>query len=88
MTASFRLADLRPGDRVRVVRAFTDFDGVAWPEGLTLEYVDSSYFHYDGGYTFHFTAGTLRLAHLDPENDRVLRRPEEYFARLEAGSQG
>ncbi len=40
----FSLTDLQPGDRIRVIRGFTDFDGVAWPEGQVLEYVDYSYF--------------------------------------------
>jgi hypothetical protein len=75
------LTELQPGDRIRVTRGFRDFDGVEWAEGQTLEYVDYSYFPYDGGYTFRFVEATLRLAYLDDENDRVLRSPEEYFAR-------
>ncbi len=86
MTAPFRLTELRPGDRLRVIRGFTDFDGVSWAEGQSLEYVDSSYFPYEGGYTLTFSEGTLRLAHLDPANDRVLRRPEDFFVRVAPGS--
>lgn len=76
------LTELQPGDRIRVIRGFTDFDGIAWPEGQVLEYVGYSYFPYDGGYTFRFVEGTLRLAHLDEANDHVIRRPEEYFVRV------
>jgi hypothetical protein len=86
VTAPFKLTHLQPGDRLRVVRGFTDFDGVAWAEGRTLEFVDYSYVPYDGGYTFTFREGVLRLAHLDAANDRVLRRPEEYFARVPPGA--
>jgi hypothetical protein len=84
VTAPFRLTGLRPGDRLRVVRGFTDFDGVAWTEGQTLEFVEYSYFPYDGGYTFSFREGTLRLAH--GSDDRVLRGPEEFFERVAPGS--
>jgi hypothetical protein len=83
---SFRLTDLRPGDRLRVIRGFTDFDGVAWAEGQVLEYVHFGYFPYEGGYTFAFSEGTLRLAHGDSGNRKVLRAPELYFARVAPGS--
>ena len=86
MTAPFRLTELRPGDRLRVIRGFTDFDGVEWAEGQALEYVDHNYFPYEGGYTFNFSEGTLRLAPLDSRNHAVLRRPEEFFARVAPGS--
>lgn len=86
MSAPLSLARLRPGDRLRVIRGFTDFDGVEWAEGQTLELVDSGYVPYDGGYTFTFREGTLRLAHLDAANDRVLRRPEDFFARVAPGA--
>jgi hypothetical protein len=86
MTAPFRLTDLRPGDRLRVIRGFTDFDGVAWAEGQALEYVDHGYFPYEGGYTFSFREGTLRLAPVDSRNRAVLRSPEEFFARVVPGS--
>lgn len=86
MAPSFKLTGLQPGDRLRVIRGFTDFDGVSWAEGQALEYVGYSYFPYDGGYTFTFSEGTLRLAHVDPANRRVLGRPEEFFARVPPGS--
>lgn len=86
MTPPFKLTDLRPGDRLRVIRGFTDFDGVAWAEGQALEYVDHGYFPYEGGYTFSFREGTLRLASVDSGNRVVLRRPEEFFARVAPGS--
>jgi len=77
------LTDLATGDRVRVIRGFTDFDGVEWREGQELEYIQYSYFPYDGGYTFQFVEGTLRLAYLSDENDEVLRSQGEYFARVD-----
>ena len=86
MTASFKLTGLQPGDRLRVIRGFTDFDGVAWAEGQALEYVGYSYFPYEGGYTFNFREGTLRLASGDSENRRVLRGPEEFFERIAPGA--
>jgi hypothetical protein len=86
VTAPFKLTHLQPGDRLRVIQGFTDFDGVAWAEGQRLEFVDYGYVPYDGGYTFTFREGTLRLAHLDAANDRVLRSPEEYFARVAPGT--
>jgi hypothetical protein len=76
------LTDLQRGDQIRVIRGFTDFDGVAWVEGQALEYIDYSYFPYDGGYTFRFAEATLRLAYLDDGNDHIIRNPDEYFVRV------
>ena len=84
MTAPFKLTGLQPGDRLRVVRGFTDFDGVEWAVGQTLEFVEYGYVPYDGGYTFTFREGTLRLAH--GPDERVLRGPEEFFERVAPGS--
>jgi hypothetical protein len=86
--APLRLSELRPGDRVRVLRSFVDFDGASWEAGEVHELVDTSYFPYDGGYAFRFAARTLRLAHVHPENDRILRAADLYFARVAGADAG
>lgn len=47
--------------------------------GRILTFNEYSYFPYDGGYTFQFEDGTIRLAEIDAENERVLNNFSEYF---------
>ncbi|HBY58943.1 MAG TPA: hypothetical protein DEH78_03930 [Solibacterales bacterium] len=77
---------MRPGERFRIVRAFTDFDGDRFEAGRILTFRSYNYFPYDGGYTVAFDEGVLRLAEIDEANARVLAALDAHFERIDDGA--
>ncbi len=73
------LNELIQGDRIRVIKDFKDFDGEAIPSGSEWTFKEYTYFPYDGGYTFYFEEGTMRMAEISPEDSYVLSHASEYF---------
>lgn len=73
---------LRPGQRVRVIQSFRDFDGDEIQEGSEWTFESYSYFAYDGGYTFTFKEGGMRMAEISPEDYQVFLNAERYFALI------
>ena len=73
------LSDLTNGTKVKVIKNFVDFDGQEINEGTTWTYLSKDYFVYDGGYTFKFAEGVIRLAEIDVKNDYVLTHFSEFF---------
>lgn len=74
--------NLRPGDRLRVLRAFVDFHSGPVEAGAILTFCSYDYFPHDGGFTLHFEERTLRLAEIDPVTSVVLENLEDYFEKL------
>lgn len=78
---------LRRGWRYRVVRAFTDEQGIIHPPGEEWIYRGYSYLPYDAGLTlFVKLSGDdgfwgIRLCGLDPDQRDVMDRTEKYLAR-------
>lgn len=72
---------MKPGERFRVLRSFTDFDGQSIEQGRVLTFRSYNYFHYDGGYTLYFEEGVIRLAGIDTANRELLENLEAYLER-------
>jgi hypothetical protein len=67
------LYSLVAGDRVRIVRAFRDFDRVEHLPGEVLTLEAHDLFPHDEGHTFRFVGGTvIRLAGVVPSDEEVL----------------
>jgi Domain of unknown function (DUF3601) len=73
------LSDLKQGQRIKVIREFKDFDGDPIPLNSEWTFIKSTYFAYDGGYTFTFKEGGIRLAEIDPDNQNVLNSFSSFF---------
>ena len=73
------LTELKEGQRIKVIQQFTDFDGDAIEVDSLWTFRSYSYFPYDGGYTFNFIEGTIRLAELSDANRDVLNGFSNYF---------
>ena len=76
------LVDLKEGQRIKVIRTFKDFDGDTIPVDSQWTFIKSTYFAYDGGYTFTFKEGGIRLAEIDPDNQAVLNSFSSFFEVL------
>lgn len=76
-----RFGTMKPGERFRVVKDFTDFDGKAFAKGRMLTFRAYHYFHYDGGYTIYFEEDIIRLAEIDRANLEILSNLETYLER-------
>lgn len=74
--------DMRAGERYRVARTFTDFDGQVLEQGRVLTFRSYDYFPYDGGYTVFFEECVVRLAEISTANLEVLRALDSYLERL------
>jgi Domain of unknown function (DUF3601) len=61
-----------PGLAVRVVQAFTDYDGQNILAGEVLHFVSDSYFFYEGGHTLRFAEKTIRLADIVDEHQPII----------------
>ncbi len=71
---------LEPGMRVRVKRAFKDFDGREIAAGLELELVAHERFPHDEGHTLRFRDGTvIRLAGIEPANLPIIEDRANLF---------
>jgi hypothetical protein len=74
------LSDLVPGDKIIVIKEFNDFDNQVIPVGTKWIFKEYSYFPYDGGYTFYFEEGVMRMAEISEADYYVFSHANEYFA--------
>ena len=80
---SFDFGHLRAGDRVRVRKTFTDYNGSIFEAGDTWYFACAYFLPYDGGYTLYIshdrvTVGGLYLQE-EAQSD-ICGHPKEYFA--------
>ena len=68
---------LIPGQRYRVVRAFTDFDRQVHPVGESWVFGHTNFLPYEDGLTLHVRLGGLPVVY------RLQWRPEEQAALIE-----
>jgi hypothetical protein len=73
------LTDLIGGQRIRVTQEFLDFDGDKIEVGTSWTFKEFTYFPYDGGYTFYFEEGGIRLAEIEENNRAVLGSFSSFF---------
>ncbi len=78
------LSDLKAGQRIKVTQEFLDFDGQKIAVDSQWTFREYNYFPYDGGYTFYFEEGVIRLAEIDDANNAVLNSFSSYFILLES----
>ena len=75
-----RLDELIRGSKVRVIKSFEDFDGQKIEVGSEWQFNEYTYFPYDGGYTFYFEEGVMRMAEISAGEDYyVFEHTSEYF---------
>jgi hypothetical protein len=78
---------LVPGDRIRIKRAFCDYDKQKFEVGQELEFLDRNYFPYDAGHTLTFAQAVIRLSeNSDEELPIILNEGEEYFEVVKKGA--
>jgi len=68
---------LTPGQRYKVIREFTDYDGRLHPVGETWVFEQTNFVPYEDGLTLHVSARGLPLVF------RLQQRPEEQAALIE-----
>ena len=73
------LNDLVLGDRIKVIKEFKDFDNQVLSVGTEWTFIDYRYFPYDGGYTFNFKEGEMRMAEISEADYYVFNHAAEYF---------
>ena len=73
------LSELVQGDRIKVIKEFKDFDNQVIPVGTEWTFIDYRYFPYDGGYTFNFKEGEMRMAEISEADYYVLNHAAEFF---------
>jgi hypothetical protein len=71
-----------PGLVVRVVQAFTDYDGQNILAGEVLHFVEDSYFFYEGGHTLRFAEKTIRLADIVDEHQPIIANAGNLWFQL------
>ncbi|MBL7871212.1 MAG: DUF3601 domain-containing protein [Cyclobacteriaceae bacterium] len=76
------LNDLKPGDKIKVIKEFNDFDNQLIPVGSEWTFEKYTYFPYDGGYTFYFKEGIMRMAEISECDYYVATHAKEYFILL------
>lgn len=76
------LNKLMKGDRIEVIKEFKDFDNQVIPMGSTWVFKEYTYFPYDGGYTFIFEEGIMRMAEISDADYFVFCHANEYFILL------
>lgn len=75
-----RLDELIEDKKIKVIKSFKDFDGQAIEIGSEWTFVRYTYFPYDGGYTFYFREGVMRMAEISSGEDfYVFEHTSEYF---------
>ncbi len=75
-----QLDELIKGQRIKVIKSFLDFDGQKIEVNSVWTYSEYSYFPYDGGYTFYFEEGVMRMAEISVGEDfYVFEHTSEYF---------
>jgi hypothetical protein len=78
-----RLDDLTKGQMIRVIKSFNDFDGNKIEVNSVWTFREYSYFPYDGGYTYHFEEGIIRMAEISNGEDYyVMTHANEFFDLL------
>lgn len=78
------LSDLKAGQRIKVTQEFLDFGGQKIAVDSQWTFKEYTYFPYDGGYTFYFDQGVIRLAEIDDMNSIVLNSFSSFFTLLES----
>jgi Domain of unknown function (DUF3601) len=76
------LDELIKGQKIKVIKPFVDFDGQKIELGSEWTYDRYSYFPYDGGYTFYFNEGVMRMAEISPEDYYVFEHTSEFFEQI------
>jgi hypothetical protein len=76
------LSDLVQGDRIKVIKNFKDFDNEEISIDSEWTFKEYTYFPYDGGYTFYFEEGVIRMAEISPEDYYVFSHANEYFTLM------
>ncbi len=76
------LSDLIKDDRIKVIKEFKDFDNQVIPVGTEWTFIEYSYFPYDGGYTFNFKEGEMRMAEISEADYYVFSHAKEYFVLI------
>jgi Domain of unknown function (DUF3601) len=75
-----RLDELTQGSKIKVIKSFEDFDGQKIEIGSEWTFKKYTYFPYDGGYTFYFIEGVMRMAEISSGEDfYVFEHTNEYF---------
>ena len=77
-----RLDELTQGSKVRVIKSFADFDGQKINVGSEWTFKEYTYFPYDGGYTFYFEEGEMRMAEISDADYYVFSHASEYFVLI------
>jgi hypothetical protein len=73
------LNDLIEGEKIKVIKEFKDFDNQLIPIGSEWTFKKYTYFPYDGGYTFYFAEGVMRMAEISEEDYYVFNHSNEFF---------
>lgn len=73
---------LQAGQQIKIIQTFKDFDDDEVKEGSNWTFKSYNYFPYDGGYTFLFEEGTIRLAEIKDNNLDVIHNGKKYFTIL------
>lgn len=76
------LNDLVENNKIKVIKEFKDFDNQIIPVGSEWTFEKYDYFPYDGGYTFYFKEGTMRMAEISDADYYVFTHASEYFVLL------
>jgi Domain of unknown function (DUF3601) len=76
------LNELLAGDRIKVIKEFKDFDNQQIAVGSEWTFKKYTYFPYDGGYTFYFEEGVIRMAEISEPDYYVFNHASEYFILL------
>ena len=71
--------ELKPGQKIRIIKSFRDFDNTEITEGTILTFLAYDYFPYDGGYTLKFQESEIRLAEISKQDHYILEHPWEYI---------
>lgn len=82
---SILITDLRylqAGQQIKITQTFKDFDNYDVNKGSTWTFRSYNYFPYDGGYTFMFEEGTIRLAEIKDSNLDVIYNGQNYFTLI------
>lgn len=86
---SFDFMHLRAGDRVRVRKSFTDYNGSLFEAGDTWYFACAYYLPYDGGYTLYISHDRVTIGGIYlqvEEQSGICGHAEKYFEVVEVGA--
>ena len=86
---SFDFMHLHAGDRVRVRKSFTDYNGSLFEAGDTWYFACAYYLPYDGGYTLYISHDRVTIGGIYlqvEEQSDVCGHAEKYFEVVEVGA--